>query len=132
VRRSPMIPIRGSRWLAALFVVATLGLVGCIGGSPDCADLPGRIELTLTADTLEPSDPAACRGQEVTLVITPSADGFLHIHGYDAEVPAIELTAGEPVEIAFTATRSGQFPIEFHPAEDSRGVTLGLFTVHEP
>jgi hypothetical protein len=127
-----MIPMPGSRWLTALCVMAVLALAGCIGGSPDCAELPGRVELTLTADTLQPSDPAVCRGQEVTLVVTPEADGVLHIHGYDAEVPATEVTAGEPVEITFTATRSGQFPIEFHPAEDSRGVSVGLFTVHEP
>ena len=132
MRRSPMVRMPGSRWLVSLCLLAVLGPAGCIGGRPDCAELPGRIELTLTADTLEPSDPAACRGQEVTLVITPEADGILHIHGYDTEVPATELTAGEPVEVAFIATRSGQFPIEFHPAEDSRGVSVGLFTVHEP
>ena len=132
MRRSPMILMPGSRWLAAACVVAVLALVGCVGGGADCAELPGRIELTLTSGTLEPSDPAVCRGQEVTLVVTAEADGIVHIHGYDAEVPATEVTAGEPVEIAFTAARSGQFPIEFHPAEDSRGESVGIFTVHEP
>jgi hypothetical protein len=132
VRRSPSIRIPRSRSLTALCVVAALGLLGCVGGGADCAELPGRIELTLTADTLEPSDPAVCRGEEVTLVVTPEADGVLHIHGYDAEVPATQVTAGEPIEIVFTATRSGQFPIEFHAADDSRGVSVGLLTVHEP
>ena len=40
---------------------ALIGLAGCIGADADCAALPTRIELTLTADGLTPSDPAVCR-----------------------------------------------------------------------
>ena len=116
--------------LAALLVAVVLG--ACIGGDPDCAELPTRIELTLTADELSPENPAVCRDREVTLVVTSEVDGILHIHGYDVEVPATEVTAGEVTELAFTARRSGQFPIELHTDENTQGVALGVFTVHEP
>ena len=116
-------------------VVALLGataLAGCIGGPPACEARPVEIELTLTADTLTPSDPAVCRGSDVTLRVTPEVDGVLHIHGYDAEVPATPVTQGEVIELAFIAERSGQFPIELHTDADAQGVNVGLFTVHEP
>ena len=71
---------------AGLLVVGLLG--ACIGGDADCAALPTRIELTLSADELTPADPAVCRDREVTLVVTSEVDGVLHIHGYDDEVPA--------------------------------------------
>ena len=116
--------------LASLVVIA--GLAGCIGGNPDCAELPTRIELTLSADGLTPQDPTVCRDREVTLVVTSEVDGVLHIHGYDDQVPATSVTQGELVELAFTAVRSGQFPIEFHPDEDAQGISAGIFTVHEP
>ena len=131
MHRSPGNPIRRSRALV-IAAAAALALAGCIGGtSADCAALPDEIDLTLTADALEPDDPAACRGQEMTFVVTSETDGVLHVHGYDDELPATEVAAGEVVELAFTAARSGQFPIELHSADDSRGVTVGLFTVHE-
>jgi hypothetical protein len=116
--------------LAALLVAVVLG--ACIGGDPDCAALPTRIELTLSADELRPSSPAVCRGRDVTLVVTSEVDGVLHIHGYDDDVPATEVAAGEVTELAFTARRSGQFPIELHTDENTQGVALGVFTVHEP
>ena len=115
---------------AGLLMAAVLG--GCIGGDADCAAMPTRIELTLTADELTPASPAVCRDREVTLVVTSAVDGVLHIHGYDDEVPATEVTAGEVVELVFTTRRSGQFPIELHTDENTQGVALGIFTVHEP
>jgi hypothetical protein len=128
-------PPRTGRSRAA---TAWLGLVlaalsaGCIGGAPDCAELPTEIELTLTADSLTPSDPAVCRGVDVELVVGSDVEGILHIHGYDAEVPATPVTAGGEVVIDFTASRSGQFPIELHTDENTQGVNVGLLTVHEP
>jgi len=105
---------------------------GCIGGSPSCDALPTAIELTVTSETLTPQDPAVCRGREVTLTVSSEVDGVFHIHGYDEQVPAATVTAGETVELVFTASRSGQFPIELHTDENTQGVTLGIFTVHEP
>lgn len=116
--------------LAGLLLVVLLG--ACIGGDADCAALPTRIELTLTADELTPANPAVCRDREVTLVVTSEVDGILHIHGYDDEVPATEVAAGEVTELVFTTGRSGQFPIELHTDENTTGVALGVFTVHEP
>ena len=117
---------------AAVALVGATVLAGCIGGPPACEALPVEIELTLTADTLAPSDPAVCRGSDVRLRVTPEVDGVLHIHGYDAEVPATPVTQGEVLELAFTAERSGQFPIELHTDANTQGVNVGLFTVHEP
>jgi len=109
-----------------------LAAAGCIGGSPTCDALPTAIDLTLTADSLTPQDPAVCRDRDVTLAVTSNVDGVFHIHGYDEEVPATTVTAGEPVELTFTASRSGQFPIELHTDENTQGVNVGIFTVHEP
>lgn len=115
---------------------ALLLLTACVEDTgPDadaCAAPTIQVELTLAADALEPSDPAVCRDQEVTLVITPAVDGVFHIHGYDEQVPASEVRSGEEVELEFTASRSGQFPIEFHALDDPAGVEIGVFTVHEP
>ena len=91
-----------------------------------------EVALTLSADGLQPAGPAVCRDQEVTLVISSSVDGVIHIHGYDEWVPATGVTAGEDLELSFPAERSGQFPIELHPADDPQGLELGVFTVHEP
>ena len=116
--------------LAGLFVL--IGVAGCIGPDADCAALPTRIELTLTADGLTPPSPTVCRDREVTLVVDSDIDGFLHIHGYDDQVPATTVEAGDVIELAFTAVRSGQFPIELHTDEDTQGISLGFFTVNEP
>ena len=118
----------GALLAGAIVLVAA----GCTGGSPSCDALPTEIELTLTAETLAPQDPAVCRDRDVTLTVTSEIDGTFHIHGYDEEVPATTVTAGETVELAFTASRSGQFPIELHTDENAQGVSLGIFTVHEP
>ena len=117
---------------AALGLIFTTLLAACIGGSPACETLPSEIELTLTGETLTPADPAVCRGTDVTLTITVEVDGVLHIHGYDAEVPAAPVSQGEVLELAFTADRSGQFPIELHTDDNTQGVEVGLFIVHEP
>ena len=117
--------------LAAGLLLAVI-LAGCNGGDPDCASLPTSIELSLAADRLTPANPAVCRDREVTLVVTSEVDGVLHIHGYDDQVPATTVTAGEVTELVFTAARSGQFPIELHTDQNTQGAALGIFTVHEP
>lgn len=117
---------------ATVVVACAALLAGCIGRQPACATLPAEIEMTLTAETLTPSDPTACRGTEVTLTIRSEVDGVFHIHGYDAEVPAAAVSSGEVLELTFSAQRSGQFPIELHPEDNPQGVNVGIFTVHEP
>jgi hypothetical protein len=124
--------VTAARSVAALLVTLIVALLsGCVEDS-GCASLPTRIEVTVSADGLTPTDPATCRGEDVTLVVTAEVDGVLHIHGYDAEVPATEIAAGEVTELEFTASRSGQFPIELHTDENATGASIGIFTVHEP
>lgn len=89
------------------------------------------VQVAVTIDAMTPNNPGVCRGQEVTLVIVSDFDGIFHIHGYDAAVPATPMEAGDRLELVFTADRAGQFPIEIHPADDPRGVNLGIFTVYE-
>ncbi len=119
------------RPLTAL-AAGTLLLAGCAGGESGCTDLPDRVEITVTAEALVPAQPAVCAGHEVTLVLTAEVDGVLHIHGYDEEAPATPIVAGEVKELTFTASRSGQFPVELHSNDDPQGVDVGIFTVHEP
>lgn len=122
---------------ARIFIVLLLAaLTGCVeNGGPDpeaCAAPSVEIVLTLDSDGLQPADPAVCRDQEVTIAIASEVDGVFHIHGYDDQVSAAQVQAGEELRLAFTASRSGQFPIELHPLEDPTGVDIGVFTVHEP
>lgn len=125
-----------NRRFFALLTTALLLLTACVEDTgPDaeaCAAPTVRIELDVSADAMVPNDPSVCREQEVTLVIAPTVDGVFHIHGYDEEVPATEVTSGEVLTLDFTAARSGQFPIELHAADDPEGVEIGVFTVHEP
>lgn len=126
-----------TRGLAASMILALVVTLGaCVPNtSPNveaCEQPSVEVELTLRADELEPGAPSVCRDQEVTLLVASEVDGVLHVHGYDSEVPAFEVTAGETTDVSFTAGRSGQFPIEFHPADDPQGIGVGVFTVHEP
>jgi len=130
------VPIGGriARTAAATFVLVAAVLVGCVTENrrpATCDADETTVELTLSATALEPDDPAACRGQLVTMIIDPEVDGGFHIHGLDDLVPATSVVADEQVTLAFTVDRSGQFPIELHPDDDPEGVTLGIFTVHE-
>lgn len=121
------------RLILTLCTVAAL-TTGCVdeGRPAACGEPSVTVQLQLSADALTPSDPAVCRGQDVTLVVASKVDGIIHIHGYDAAVPATEVRADEELRLTFQADRSGQFPIELHPADDAQGVEVGLFTVHEP
>lgn len=110
-----------------------LPVVGCVDQNvpADCGDASVARELTLIGVDLGGDRPSVCRGQEVTLGFTAEGDGVLHIHGYEAQVSAVEYRAGERVELRFTAAVSGQFPIEIHTNEDAEGREIGIFTVHE-
>jgi hypothetical protein len=107
--------------------------IGCVDQNvpADCGDASVARELTLTGVELGGDRPSVCRGQVVTLGFTADGDGVLHIHGYDEQVPAIQYRADERIELRFTASVSGQFPIEIHTDEDPEGQEIGIFTVHE-
>ncbi|MEO6578715.1 MAG: hypothetical protein ABIO99_07460 [Candidatus Limnocylindria bacterium] len=119
------------RRLAVGLVAGILGVCVPASGS-GCDGLPDQIPITVSADTMEPSGPAVCRDREVTLAVSPEVDGVLHIHGYDEQIPATTITAGEEIVLTFTADRSGQFPIELHTDGAPQGVDIGIVTVHEP
>jgi hypothetical protein len=120
--------------VAAALVASVLGAcVTSAGPVPStCAAPSVEVALVLAPDALTPNDPRACRGQNVVLAISAEADGVFHIHGYDDTIPATTVIGGEETRLEFEAVRAGQFPIEFHPADDPQGVELGIFTVHEP
>lgn len=122
------------RPILAIAGLVTVLLSACVSESrpPTCNEPDVTLELTLTADSLTPTDPAVCRGQEVTLLVDSQVDGTLHIHGYDEQVPASTVTAGEELRLEFTASRPGQFSIEMHTDARPQGASVGVFTVHEP
>jgi hypothetical protein len=117
-----------------LTFLLAVALAGCVGstGPQNCDATEVTIDLAVTVDSMTPADPGVCRGQSVTMVIDPSTGGVFHIHGYDAAVPATQITAGEESRLTFVADRSGQFPVELHPDDDPQGVGIGVFTVYEP
>jgi hypothetical protein len=119
---------------ALLAPVLVLVLAACIGntGPENCDATEVTVEVAVGVDSMTPTDPGVCRGQSVTMVVDASTDGAFHIHGYDAAVPATEITAGEETRLTFVADRSGQFPIELHPGDDPTGIGIGVFTVYEP
>jgi len=90
------------------------------------------LHATLTDERLEPSILEVCRGQTVTLIVDIERDGVFHIHGYDDQVQAAAVFAGEELELPFTAVRSGQFPIALHTADGPAEVAIGTLIVHEP
>ena len=125
--------MHGTRMLAYFLLIVAMTLSGCVDEHrpEDCGADELTIELTVSADALEPDDPAACRGQLVSLVLDSEVDGVFHIHGLDALVPATTISAGEELTLEFDATTRGQFPVELHPADDPQGLTIGILTVHE-
>lgn len=131
----PAIRLPLPRACAAVLAMAVgLLAVGCIdqqGLPPDCAEGSVTRDATLTATTMTPNGIEVCRGQEVFLTIDAEVDGVFHLHGYDDAVPATSVRIGDELNLEFDALRSGQFPIELHPADDPTGVTVGIFTVHE-
>lgn len=97
----------------------------------DCDAAAVTLEATLVDERLEPATLEVCRGQEVTIELTVERDATFHLHGYDEEVPAREVTAGETVTLTFDAARSGQFPIAIHTVDGPAEATVGTFIVHE-
>lgn len=117
-------------------MLAMASLSACVatggGSAVDCDASDVAVALEISATSMTPDDPAACRGQRVTLELVSSVDGYLHVHGYDEALPVIDVRAGESSEVSFDASRSGQFPIELHTDEEMEEASLGVLTVHEP
>ncbi len=71
--------------------------------------------LKITGDQIT-GDTSMNVNQNDTVVINLSsdADHEVHLHGYDKEV---ELKAGQPGKMEFTANQTGRFIVELHPSE---------------
>ncbi|HET6380137.1 MAG TPA: cupredoxin domain-containing protein [candidate division Zixibacteria bacterium] len=118
---------------AALLALAAL-LVACVprANLPEsCADPAVTLAVTLVDERLEPTTLEVCRGQRVTIELDVRRDAVFHVHGYDAELPARQVSAGETVELQFTAVRSGQFPIAIHTEDGPGEAEVGALIVHE-
>ena len=97
-----------------------------------CTDPSVTLHASLADEHLTPGTLEVCRDQRVTLVVDIGRDGIFHLHGYDDQVAATEVRAGETLDLEFTAVRSGQFPIALHPTSGPAEVTIGTLIVHEP
>jgi hypothetical protein len=125
--------VRPTRLILGILLATGGTLAGCVD-----ADRPGTcaadavtLEVTVAADGMEPNPAEICTGQDVTLSLRPEVDGVFHIHGLDAHVPATTIVDGEPLDLTFRPDRSGQFPVELHPADDPRGIAIGIITIYE-
>lgn len=122
---------RRRAFTVAVLVTAAALAVGCVAQDQvSCDASTVTLGLSIRNRALEPSDPAACRDQQVRLRVTADEELVIHIHGYDNH--ATQLAAGVPAEVSFRAERSGQFPIEIHPIDDPAGIEVGILTIHEP
>ena len=122
VRRSVAVP------LALLLLV----LAACVEEArpSGCAGDSVEIHVELEADRMTPSALGVCRGQHVTLIVATELDATFHVHGYDDALPATTISVGDEARLEFDASRAGQFPIEIHPADDPRGIEVGILTVY--
>jgi hypothetical protein len=118
----------------AIQIAIALVLAGCVPSAnlPENCDADAvTIQATLVEERLEPSSLEVCRGQQVTIELTVERDAVFHLHGYDEEVPARQVTAGEDLTLEFEASRAGQFPIAIHTTDGPAEATVGTFIVHE-
>ena len=95
----------------------------------DCAASSVERSATLSNGGLAPDGFDVCKGQAVTITIRVQVSGTLHLHGYDDQVPEQPVAAGDVAKLPFTASRSGQFPLELH--RDADEIELAILTVHE-
>lgn len=120
--------------LLTALVAAGLLLAGCVPGinlPATCDDDAVTLAVTLVEERLQPATLEVCRGQEVTIELTVERDAVFHLHGYDTELPAREVRAGEEVSLRFMAARAGQFPIEIHTTDGPADAQVGTLVVHE-
>ena len=121
------------RSLHALLAILLLA-VACIPAESlpaTCDDPSVALSAAVLSGQTAPTQLDVCRGQHITLTITSDRDGLLHLHGYDAEAPAVQVQAGGSGTFQFDAIRSGQFPVELHPLDSSTAVNVAVLFVHE-
>jgi heme/copper-type cytochrome/quinol oxidase subunit 2 len=79
------------------------------------------VALAVNGNSMSPAEVSVTEGDQVNLQITSDHPIEFHLHGYDLEE---EVEPGEPAELSFEATMTGQFPIEDHGTEAELGVLL--------
>ncbi|MEY9854760.1 hypothetical protein ABH935_000357 [Catenulispora sp. GAS73] len=110
---------RRSRAIAlAAVAVGAFGIAACSSAksTPTAAAGgagPVRIAVQIAHHKVTPTDAVhdVHLGDEVVLTVTSDADDEVHLHGYDKE---IEIAAGKPGTIDFTANLPGIFEVETH------------------
>jgi hypothetical protein len=124
----------GRMFRSTLLLAIALVLGGCVPATnlpENCGADSVTLRATLVEERLEPATLEVCRDQQVTLELSVERDAVFHLHGYDAEVPARQVTAGEDVTLEFQASRAGQFPIAIHTEDGPAEATVGTLIVHE-
>lgn len=122
----------GAATLAGTVLLATAACVPATSLPEDCDTASVQRQATLSGESLDPSSIQVCKGQQVTIDFTIQRDAVLHLHGYDAQVPAQEVHTGETVTFAFDADQAGEFPIEIHTHDGPAEATVGTLVVNEP
>ena len=124
------------RLLPAAMLLAAAALAACVPATnlpDDCDAAAVTRPVTLADQELTPVTIEVCKGQQVTIEVTPQVDATLHFHGYDDQLEEQELTAGQVLDVVVDATHVGQFPIEMHShaGEDETEVEVGHLIVNE-
>lgn len=125
----PRLPRLAATVAALVMLVAVTACVQQSILPPDCSATQVERPATLNKGGLAPDAFDVCKGQAVTISITVQVPGTLHLHGYDDQVPEKPVVSGDVANLTFTASRSGQFPLELHTATDE--IELAIVTVHE-
>jgi hypothetical protein len=109
-----------------LIVLVVLFLLLRPGAStPESSDVGETQEepvaLAINGNSMSPAEVSVTEGEQVNLQITSDRPIEFHLHGYDLEE---EVEPGQPGELSFDATMTGQFPIEDHNTEAELGILL--------
>ncbi|MBK7820373.1 MAG: cupredoxin domain-containing protein [Tessaracoccus sp.] len=94
-----------------LFLVLAVSLAACGSSAPPA---PQTIQLVVTDPPAPPAEVKIPLGAEVTIVITTPKDDEAHLHGYEVE---LDVPAGVPTDLTFTANMSGSYELESHITE---------------
>ncbi len=130
-----MLPPPGRYRAVPLALALLLGVaVACVPTAEvpdDCGAAAVMRPATLVEERLEPATLEVCRGQGVTIQLAVERNAVFHLHGYDAELSAQQVRAGEDVTLTFEAVRAGQFPMAIHTTDGPAEATVGTLVVHE-
>ena len=102
---------RTARRAATALVVCLVAWLVLMGAAT--AEEAKRFELVIAERTLVSGGPTirVTQGDQVELVWSSDEGVELHLHGYDLE---LQVSAGEPAVLAFTAAIAGRFPLTSH------------------